>query len=267
MVRADTGVGRLMAAVSILICSAAIVPGPVLGAELHARTVRAYEEYLVRASRAFLSRESHDDPPGPPRGGVISAGPAREDGIIGVPGGLVHNWTATSFIRGVGLPQVLAQSRAYQEYPRTHKAVMASQVLEHDNDRYRLLMRIKEGAAGITGVLQIRSSVVYSYPTKDSALVVATADEIREVKNAGGHDERLLPAGNDSGYLWRANTFTRYVERADGVWIEMETLGLSRRFPPLLGWLIEPIARRLGRRSVETTLQEVQAAVEKRHAR
>jgi hypothetical protein len=83
------------------------------------------------------------------------------------------------------------------------------------------------------------------------------------VQNAGGRDERLLPAGHDSGYLWRANTFTRYVEGKDGLWIEMETLGLSRRFPPLLGWIIEPIARRLGRRSVETTLLEFQSALEK----
>jgi hypothetical protein len=31
---------------------------------------------------------------------------------------------------------------------------------------------------------------------------------------------------------------------------------LSRSFPPLLGWIIEPIARRLGRRSAATSLQE-----------
>jgi hypothetical protein len=57
------------------------------------------------------------------------------------------------------------------------------------------------------------------------------------------------------------NTFTRFVERASGVDVELETIGLSRRFPRRLGWLIEPIARRLGRRSVERTLTEFGLAV------
>jgi hypothetical protein len=41
----------------------------------------------------------------------------------------------------------------------------------------------------------------------------------------------------------------------------METLGLSRSFPPFLGWFIEPIARRLGRKSIERSLEEFIAAV------
>ena len=43
----------------------------------------------------------------------------------------------------------------------------------------------------------------------------------------------------------------------------METVGLSRGFPPLLGWLIEPIARRLGRKSIERSLEEFIAEVQK----
>ena len=70
-----------------------------------------------------------------------------------------------------------------------------------------------------------------------------------------------MPAGRDSGYLWRAVTLNRIIEVDAGVFIEMETLGLSRGFPPLLDWFIEPIARRLGRRSVELSLQEFHSAV------
>jgi hypothetical protein len=38
---------------------------------------------------------------------------------------------------------------------------------------------------------------------------------------------------------------------------------LSRRFPAMLGWVIEPIARRLGRKSVETFLREFRDALRK----
>jgi len=46
----------------------------------------------------------------------------------------------------------------------------------------------------------------------------------------------------------------------------METLGLSRGFPPFLGWFIEPIARRLGRKSIERSLEQFIAAVRKADA-
>jgi len=253
--------GLLAAAVLFVIYVAALDSGRALGAELQERTIRAYEAYLDRVNREFIARVP-DEPLADRRtGGVISVKPGEGDGIINVEGGLVHHWAATAFLRGLGLRDVVRQSRAFESYSSVYKAVVASQVLEHEGDRYRVLMRIKEGAAGISAVLQVRSTVRYLHPTSGSVLVISSADEIQEVKNAGDRDERLLPAGRDRGYLWRASTFTRYVEHPDGVWVEMETLGLSRRFPPLLGWLIEPIARRLGRRSVEGTLREFEAAV------
>jgi hypothetical protein len=84
------------------------------------------------------------------------------------------------------------------------------------------------------------------------------------VKDAGKTTERYLPAGQDSGYLWRASAFTRFVEEDGGVYMEMETVGLSRPFPALLGWVIEPIARRIGRGSVEESAQEFRRAVQMR---
>jgi hypothetical protein len=92
-------------------------------------------------------------------------------------------------------------------------------------------------------------------------MAFSEADEIRQVVNNGTADERLLGPGHDSGYLWHASEFTYIVETSDGVHIETDTIGLSRRFPPVLAWFIKPIARRLGRKSVETGLQEFLAAV------
>ena len=55
--------------------------------------------------------------------------------------------------------------------------------------------------------------------------------------------------------------FTRVSAVSDGVVMEMETLGLSRPFPRGLGWIIEPIARRFGRRSVDESLEEFRRAL------
>ena len=59
---------------------------------------------------------------------------------------------------------------------------------------------------------------------------------------------------------------SRLIERDGGVAVEMETIGLSRAFPRMLAWIIEPIARRLGRKSVELSLQEFASAVRARKA-
>ena len=130
-----------------------------------------------------------------------------------------------------------------------------------------MLLRLKEGEAGVSAVLQMRSTVQYFADRPGTVYAMSDADELREVRGAGRPDEHLLPAGRDSGYLWRASTFSCFVEERGGVYVETETLGLSREFPPLLGWLIEPIARRLGRKSVELSLREFAAAVRAAHAR
>jgi hypothetical protein len=67
--------------------------------------------------------------------------------------------------------------------------------------------------------------------------------------------------GQGDGYLWRANTYSTYAEADDGVYIDLHSIGLSRRFPPMLGWMIEPIARRIGRGSGISALTQLRQAV------
>jgi hypothetical protein len=234
---------------------------PVAAAELEKRTSAAFDAYHEAARRAFLDRARPLVAPTPPSG-VLSAEPAREDGIVGVPGGLVHHWRATAFVRGATLRQSLDVSMAFDNYHAVYKAVVRSRQLGRDGDSYSVLVRLDESEAGLRAVLDVRSTVEYASPSPGVALVLSHADEIRQVQNGDRREERLLPAGRDSGYLWRAATFTYFREQPDGVYVETETVGLSRGFPPLLGWIIEPIARRVGRRSAANALQEFVAAVQ-----
>ena len=230
-------------------------------ADLQARTARAYDAYVEDARQAFIARVRNEPPVETTHEGVLFVRPARQDGIIDVPGGLVHHWTGGAFARGVTLQQAIETSTAYSRYGSIYKPIVSARVLEHDDNTYRVLMRIQQRGGGVTAVLDVRSTIQYTFPDSRSAYSISNADEIREVQNAGESHERLMPAGRDNGYLWRASTFTYLREQSDGLYVEMQTIGLSRRFPPLLGWFIEPIARRLGRRSVETSLQEFLAAL------
>jgi hypothetical protein len=229
-------------------------------ADLEDRTTRAYNAYLEATRDAFVLRAVNDQGK-PLTPGVVAAGPGRGNGINDVPGGLVHHWTGAVFLPGITLERALDTSHRFDDYTKIYKGIVASKLVARDGDTYHVSMRLKEGGGGISAVLDVRPTIIYVRTTPHSAYSISTLSEIREVENPGAHDERLLPAGHDSGYLWRADTFTRYSERGGGLFIEVETLGLSRQFPPLLGMFIAPIARRIGRRSVETSLHEFAAAI------
>jgi hypothetical protein len=120
---------------------------------------------------------------------------------------------------------------------------------------------MRQSVGGLTSTIDVWPNVRYNRPNATHAAVVSTIETIREVQDAGRPTEHYALAGHENGYLWRAATLTRFVEADGGVYMEMETIGLSRSFPPLLGWVIEPIARRIGRGSVENSVQEFRQAV------
>jgi hypothetical protein len=240
-----------------------------VAAELEERTSQAYGQYVERVTQQFLSRARSNSvgplaPTARGRDGQIVARPGAEDGIIVVPGGLVHHWAGSTFLPGVTMTDALSVSHDYDAYERIYTPVVASRFLGRDGDTYRAFLRLKESAAGISAVLDVTLHIQYFYPDAATAYSISSSDQVLEVKDAGSPRERHLAAGRDSGYLWRLATMNRFVERDNGLVVEMETLGLSRRFPSLLGWIIEPIARRIGRKSVELTVQEFAKAIRAR---
>lgn len=257
---------RRRSRVIIAVLLAAMLPGSAASAaELKAHTLRAFEAYREGVTRAFQDRiRTGVNTAGTNGPEDISVGPGAEDGILTVEDGLIHHWRGRTVMRGVRLETVLAVASDYAAYSRIYEPVVRSRLLGRDGSIYRVLVRLSESTAGISAVLDVRSTVRYIDAAPTVVAAITHSDEIRQVEHAGTADERLLPEGHDSGYLWRASAYTRFVQVGDDVYVEMETLGLSRGFPPLLGWIIEPIARRLGRRSVEQSLREFAGAVHER---
>ena len=125
-----------------------------VAAEPQERTLRAYRDYQEATSEAFMRRVPDVDSwwtadarlrERLERDGV-AAGPAREDGIVGIPGGLVHHWRGVALIPAVELPTVVHVSQAYADYADIYGPIIASRLLERDGDTYRVLLRVKEGA-------------------------------------------------------------------------------------------------------------------------
>jgi hypothetical protein len=258
--------------VSLALALTCVAASALLAAELSEAASKAFAEYANRARQSFLDRFNGDPAinnvdRAALRQGTIVVRPGSGDAILDAPGSLIHHWFAAIVIPGVTLDQVVSVSRSYRDYPSIFHPIMTATVLSDEGESLRVQFRMRESAAGMSATLDMTSRVVYSRTDARHAYVLSSADEIHEVKDAGRPSEQRLPPGRDSGYLWRAGAFTKFVEQDDGVYMEMETLGLSRPFPPMMGWMIELIARRIGRRSVEQSVAEFRQAVLKRYAK
>jgi hypothetical protein len=71
------------------------------------------------------------------------------------------------------------------------------------------------------------------------------------------------PGDEDHGFLWRLNTYWTYEERGGGVYLQIETVSLSRSVPKGLGWLIGPYVESIPRDSIEFTLRCARIALVK----
>ena len=112
-------------------------------------------------------------------------------------------------------------------------------VLARDGDSFRVLLRFfmkKVLTVVVDGEHQARFTRLA--PDRAHSRVVST--RLNEVEDPGTAQERLKPEGRDGGYLWRINWYWRFLERDGGIYIQCETITLSRRIPIGLGWLVGP---------------------------
>lgn len=184
------------------------------------------------------------------RNGQIVIEPMRttQNGkAIDVPGGMVHHWLAIGFMPGATLEQALALA---QDYPRQEQIygpdVQKVKVISHDGQHYTVDFRFYRQAI-VTVVYNTEFSVDYFDPDSTRACTVARATRVAEVENPGKPDETEYPIGNDHGYMWRLNLYTRYEQKDGGVYMQEEFLALSRRVPAIFAWLVNPYVRSIPR--------------------
>ena len=104
--------------------------------------------------------------------------------------------------------------------------------------------------------------VTHDFPVDGKRLyIVADTTRVQDVENYGQPDERLLPPDHGSGYVWRLHNITRYEERNGGVYVEMETIALSREVPSALRWMINPVVAHFSRDELMMSLRQTREAV------
>ena len=65
------------------------------------------------------------------------------------------------------------------------------------------------------------------------------------------------------GYLWRLDSFWRLEEKDGGVYVQLESIGLSRSVPAIFAWLVNPLLRSIPRRTLTDLLGATRVFVAK----
>lgn len=84
---------------------------------------------------------------------------------------------------------------------------------------------------------------------------------IVEIKDPGGPDEQELPEGNDHGYMWRLYSYWKIEKKDGGVYLQVESIALSRPVPVAIAWLVNPIVRSLAKGVIANLLNQTINAV------
>ena len=238
-------------------------------AELKEDTVLAWDAYIqsinpTMAGRgtggsAFLWVDSSPDLGRRVRRGEILV--AGHD-LRSVPHGLIHHWVGAMFIPHVTLDEVIGVLDDYDHYADFYRPIVAkSKLVERTDDCEKVTLLMVQKAFSVTGAAQADEEIQTIKLDADRMYSLSRSVHVQEIANYGREDQRLLPEGRGPGYVWRMFGITRIEQRDDGVYVEMETIALSRGIPVTFRWLIKPLTEKLPRNIMFEMLNDTGAAV------
>lgn len=178
--------------------------------------------------------------------------------MIPIPAGLIHRWKGAVFIRNASSLDLLAALQDYDSYTDISRpAVIDSKLLSRAQDEFRYRLKFAQKGfgvkAGLSGVF--RSNYYRLSSNEGYSLTEATT--LDELENPGTPEERLIPFGASHGYVEKIFTIIRYHQANRGVYVEIETLTLSRGVPISVRWMISPVIQRFSRQTMKGTLESL----------
>lgn len=250
-----------------------------IGAELRPNTLAAFDRY-VRVAEARMA----SDPPDRERfllvdrkadrdrqaalerlqaGDVVMERLREREGgrELEAPDGLVHHWAGTIFLSGVHLAQAVSLMQDYDRHSTVFSpAVVRSKLLSRDGDRFEVALRFHMKKI-VSVTVDTENDARFTTYGPDRVSSAIRSLRVQEVEAPGTSTERLKPDGEGGGYLWRLNTYWRYLERDGGTYVQCESITLSRDIPFGFGWLIGPFVTSIPRESLTFTMEALRKAL------
>jgi hypothetical protein len=172
-----------------------------------------------------------------------------------LPGAMLHDWRGTAFAPGAKAADFERLMRDYNAYPQRYAPqVVQAKVISQQGDRYQAVMRVRQKHV-ITVVMDTAYEITFGRLDAQHGYSISRSTRISEISSPGTRDEHALQPSEEHGFLWRLNTYWSYEERDGGLYMQIESVSLTRAIPMGLGWAIGPFVKSVPRESLEFTLR------------
>jgi hypothetical protein len=180
-----------------------------------------------------------------------------------LPGALLHHWRGTAFVPGATVADFERLLRDFGGYPRYFSPqVLQAKVIAQQGDALQASMRVRQKHV-LTVVMDTAYDVRFGRLDAGHGYSVSRSTRIAEIAGAGTDSEHVLSSAEEHGFLWRLNTYWSYEERDGGLYMQIETVSLTRSIPRGLGWAVGPFVESIPRESLEFTLGATREALNK----
>jgi hypothetical protein len=184
-----------------------------------------------------------------------------------VASGLIHDWLGVGFIPNAKIEDVLSIVRDYDRYKEIYRPGVIDSI-SHGTDAGKDLFSLRLVNKSAVAKTALDTDYAASYFRVDDRrwYGITSTTHIQEVDKFGTPEQRTLPEDQGTGLIWRLSSITRLEERDGGVYAELEAIALSRDIPAAFRLIVTPIARRVARDSLETSLHKTKVALDARMA-
>jgi hypothetical protein len=178
-----------------------------------------------------------------------------------LPGALLHHWRGTAFVPGATAAGFERLIRNFNAYPQ-HFApeVVQARAVPLTDGHLQAWMRVRQRQV-ITVVMDSTYDVSFGQLDMRHGYSISRSTRIQEIDSPGTSRERALTSDEEHGFLWRLNTYWSYEERDGGLYMQIESVSLTRSVPTGLGWAVRPLVQSVPRESLEFTLSSARKAL------
>ena len=176
-------------------------------------------------------------------------------------GALLHHWRATAFAPGATVAGFEHLLRNFNAYPQTFAPeVLQSHALTQAPDHLLTTMRVRQHHI-LTVILDLTDDVTFAQPNPTHGYSLSRSTRIDEIANPNTPADHPLAPADNHGFLYRQNTYWSYEQRDGGLYLQLESISLTRAIPTGLAWAIRPFTDSIPRESLEFTLRSAIHAI------